>query len=218
MRQRFISFGICGILFCSLLTLVGPQACADTSNDINNPTQIVLNPGSNFLTDDITLSEAETLVPGTGDLDFFTLIVPSGLQLDSILVTESDAFSSAFFGFAAGPTLDGNPAVDDAGREAFVNQALGFTLINTGSVGTNLLPELSTGTVAGQLIDPIRFDGNAPLPSGEYAFVLQNRQDDVLSFTFDFQASSVSVPEPASAGILLLIGGFGLMRRHRRAV
>ncbi len=35
---------------------------------------------------------------------------------------------------------------------------------------------------------------------------------------FDFQASSVSVPEPASAGILLLIGGFGLMRRHRRAV
>jgi len=78
--RRGMSNGLFGLVICILLAQFGSQVCADTSNDINNPTRILLVEGSNFLTDDIALSEEETLVPGTGDLDFFTLVVPSGLQ------------------------------------------------------------------------------------------------------------------------------------------
>jgi len=212
-----IVFRFCGIIVGMLLGNLGGQVLADTSNDFTNPTQIVLVEGSNVLVEDIALSEAEALEPGTGDLDFFTLVVPDGLQLDSILVTESDAFTSAFFGFAAGETLNGSPALDDAGRVAFIDQALGYTLLNIDSVNTgNLLPELASGAITGELIDPVRFDGSAALQPGAYAFVLQNRQDDVLNFTFDFQTSATtSVPEPSTAGMLLLLGGFGVMRRRR---
>ena len=196
---------------------LGERALADTSNDINNPTRITLSEGSNFLTDTIALSGDETLIPGTGDLDFFTLIVPEGLQLDSLLVSETNELSSAFFGFAAGSTLAGNPAVEGPGRDAFIDQALGYTLLNLGSLNRNLLPELSTGQVTDQSIDPVRFDGNAPLGSGEYAFVLQNRQADELTFTFDVQTSATAVPEPTSAGLLLVFSGLGLLRRKRKA-
>lgn len=111
-------------------------------------------------------------------------------------------------------TLNGSPALDDAGRVAFIDQALGYTLLNIDSVNSgNLLPELASGAITGELIDPVRFDGNAPLQAGAYTFVLQNRQDDVLNFTFDFQTSRV--PEPSTAGLLLRLGGFGVMRRRR---
>jgi len=212
-----------GLLVAFAFALIVPQdvrgQITDTSNDFTDPTRITLTLGSNVLQESIGFSEAEALSPGSGDLDFFTLEVPTGLQLDSILVTETTGFAAAFLGFAAGPTLDGSPALDDAGRVAFANQALGFTLINFGSVDQNLLPELSTGLNTGQAISPVRFDGNAPLAAGDYAFVLQNRGEEILGFTFDFQTSAVvaSVPEPAAAGILLLLGGFGMMRRQRRA-
>jgi len=220
MRQ-VARIGLYGIIACGTLALLGSHGYAqDTSNDVNNPTQIVLAEGSNFLVETIGLSEAEALNPGDGDIDFFTLFVPQGLQLDAILVTESDAFTFAFFGFGAGPTLAGSPVLDDAGRVAFNESALGYTLLNIDSPGRgNLLPELSTGEVTVEFpIDPVRFDGNAPLPSGEYAFVLQNRQEDILDFTFDFQTSVVPaavVPEPTSAGLLLLLGGVGMIRRQR---
>ncbi|MEM1108479.1 MAG: PEP-CTERM sorting domain-containing protein [Planctomycetota bacterium] len=188
------------------------SAQTNFSDDISNPTVITL-------TDDLTI---ENTVVNSGsalanaDTDFFTIVVPSGLQIDRISLSRyaevndsgqlndnTDAVS--FFGVEEGSTLSHNPAGNAQDQADFEEDASGFTLVDANIVGSDLRFRLATADILGvpRRPDPSEWglDPFSPLPSGSYAFVFQDTGARKIFYELSFETSVI--PEPSS---FLLLG------------
>ena len=206
------------------LFLIGPvvtapaQEFADFSDDRLNPTRFVLSAGDNALDNAVVLSGN---APPAGDIDFFTVTVPAGLEVRDLLLTRYEAPAVSLVGFAAGALLPASPAVPEE-QASFAALADGFTLVGAAEVGGNLLADLRRADVTvdpttdePDLRRPDAPDPDAPLPAGDYAFVFQDTGPARMIWELNFVTTPV--PEPATAGTLVLLGGGGLLRRPGRA-
>lgn len=167
----------------------------DLSGDYLLPNHFLLSPGQNTITGSLA---------GLGsDQDFFTLRVPEGLVLSSIMInsyTTGNPFNVGFFGIQQGATLSSPPSVS-------FSEPIGYVLFGTWAVGLDVLPTIVAGPP---------FDGERPLAAGQYAVWL-NETGSPSSWQLDFTTQVTAVPEP-SVGLLAAatLSGFGFRRRGVR--
>lgn len=112
-----------------------------------------------------------------GDIEYVTVNVPNGFQLDSLnlasyISTDDVAFAAVQRGTVF--TEFGLPSEID------VSNLLGWSHINAGQVGTDILDNIGRGSGS------ISFTG--PLPSGDYTFWFQQTGEPSTS-TFEFNVS-----------------------------
>jgi len=176
----------------------------DLSNDRLAPTAIALDSGSNVVLATMGYTG------GVLDRDFFTITVPTGFQLDQLvlgLATQVGGGGS-FVGMQAGAVLTVDP--DTIGSGAAL---LGWHLYTSADKGTNILDEIGGGP------DKIGFSG--PLPAGAYTFWVQELTpsfpgEPYPPFPYEFDFRVGQVPEP-SALLLAAAGLVMVWRRARRA-
>ncbi|MEM7113363.1 MAG: hypothetical protein AAF614_13085 [Chloroflexota bacterium] len=162
----------------------------DLSGDRFNPTALTLSAGSNVLT-------ATSVV---GDLEYVTVHVPSGMQLDAIILTEYISEDDvSFIGLQSGNTFTEPPTGTN------VANLLGWSHFGAGAgqVGSDILQDIGDGGGA------IGFIG--PLPSGDYTFWIQEIGAAAATYTLDMRvlpAVSNVVYEEETDGDL---SGDGLM-------
>jgi hypothetical protein len=165
----------------------------DLSGDRLNPTAISLGIGSNTI-------KATSVGGASADREYFTVNVPTGMQLSAIFLNAySSLDSTAFVAFQQGTTMTEPTSGTNAAN------LMGYTHFGPGSipgniVGVNFLPSMKLGLPDFGAPAPIGF--NTPLPSGNYTFWSQQTGGSSTSYTFDFQV----VPEPAAIGTLCLGG------------
>ena len=185
-------------------TVYREAVSGDLSNSGLTPTVIPVSLGSNQIfgtTGRVTAT----------DRDYFTITVPTGLQIGQILELGGTAVGDAvsFFGIQRGSqvTLPTTATTADG--------LLGWTHYSPVNTGTDILPELQ-----------IPAEGSAgftgALPAGNYAFWIQDFGAGTFSYAFDIRltaATTASAPEPASyasalLGALLLTF---IIRRYRHS-
>ncbi|MFL6451046.1 MAG: PEP-CTERM sorting domain-containing protein [Bryobacteraceae bacterium] len=185
-------------------TVYRESVSGDLSNSGLTPTVLPVSVGSNQIfgtTGRVTAT----------DRDYFTITVPTGLQISEILELGGTAVGDAvsFFGIQRGSqvTVPTNAATADG--------LLGWTHYGPVTSETDIMPELqvpaegSTG-----------FTG--ALPAGNYAFWIQDFGAGTFSYAFDVRltaATTAPVPEPASYASALLGALFLalVLRRYRHS-
>jgi len=188
------------IIFCALLaiatfalaaTIYSESASGDISGNRFSPTTRTLGLGSN---DVFATSQS-------GDQEYLTLIVPSGMALRNLFL-RADAASSfdqtAFLAMASGSPFPFDPAL--AGSAA---GTLGWVHFSPGLVGQDLFPTMRTSDLGSSGF-------GAQLPAGTYSFAIQQLGTSV---TYQLDFATVAVPEPAAAVVL---GAICLLARRRR--
>ena len=158
----------------------------DLSDDRDNPTILFLDSGDNMV--------SGTMGPIPGDVDFLTVNVAAGFQLDALFL---DAFSGdaddvlSFLGMQMGTSwTEGiGGAIDPA-------NLIGWSHFSRVQVGTDILDDIGNGEDAEGF--------TPPLPSGDYTMLLQEIGDP-LSYTLNFAVSPVSVAVPEHASTLPLL-------------
>jgi hypothetical protein len=160
----------------------------DLSNDHLAPTALALGLGSNTV--------SGTTI--TGDRDYFTVVVPAGRQISSILLSGFDLpFDLAFVAIQSGGIITENPGAPN------VANLLGWVHIGAHLLGTDILDDLGTGPGAIGFLPP--------LGPGTYSFWVQQTGGTLTSYGLDI----VTVPEPTAAALLAL-GLLGLAFAGRR--
>lgn len=163
----------------------------DLSSDNLNPNLFALLPGSNTIFGD-TSPNPEL------DPDFFTLSVPAGFEISSIVfVRYQSGDDQAFFAMEVGGQIS------DTGSPVALLTAALIGSISGSMEGDELLDDLQEGNIWGG------FAGN--IGAGDYTFWYQETAA-ATSYGFDFVLTPV--PTPAS-GALLAVGGLALVRRRR---
>lgn len=146
----------------------------DISNDPENPSELLLSPGTTTLS-------AST---GNEDIEYLTVVIPDSFQLDSLVLESiSPERNVAFVAVQEGDTF-----TEPLNRETTeIDNLLGYNLFGEPrQIGTDILDDIGDGFGA------IGFEG--ALPSGEYTFVL--RQAGVISdYTLTFNVSEATEPE-----------------------
>lgn len=160
----------------------------DLSNDRLAPTQIPLSVGHNLITSVVNFT----------DKDYFTVIVPAGASLTSIILNSYDSPDAiAFLAFQPGSIF-----TQDADQPDPL-QINGLAFVGPANVGTDLIPDLH----AALGFPTPGFE--RPLPAGSYTFWFQQIGPDTIA-EFDF----VVVPGPGAAGLAGL-SALALLRRRR---
>ena len=160
----------------------GPQdydeaVAGDLSGDPATPTPLTLIEGTTLL----------SATSATGDVEYVTVTIPDGLQLDAIILQayasvggEDSSDDVAFAAVQSGSTFTEPP------NGTNVANLLGYSHFGPGTpaqVGTDLLDDLGQGEGA------IGFIG--PLPSGTYTFWLQQAGEST-DYTLAFMAQDIS--------------------------
>ena len=174
----------------------------DLSNDGLNPTLLVAGLGLNSIT-------GTSVTPGPGatgrDFDYFTMTIPVGLELDSVVLSNYSGATLTFFGMMAGtpftilPT-DPFPSIPP--------RLLGWAHMTPDLIGSDLFP-----TMAGQTILAPVIGFTAPLPAGNYSFWIQEANADTANYSLAFNVSPVpelSTLALTSLGLLLFAVGHRL--------
>jgi len=163
----------------------------DLSSDNFNPNLFALTPGSNTIF-------GSTVADPILDPDFFTLTVPAGFEISSVIfVRYQSGDDQAFFAMEVGGQIS------DTGSPVSLLTAALIGGIEGSMEGDELLDDLQEGNVWGG------FAGN--IGAGDYTFWYQETAA-ATSYGFDFILTPV--PAPAS-GALLGVGGLALVRRRR---
>lgn len=184
----FVALACAASCAANAATLWNETSDGDFSNDGLTPTQLTLTAGLNTVL-------GTTGNSGNGvDRDYFSIVVPVGMQLTSIHVRPETNVSggSSFFGLQIGPQLTAEP--NGAGAEAM----LGYTHYGNDVIGLDLL----------SLITP---NPNLALFAGTYSVWVQETGGPA-SYGFDFEVQPVPLP---GAALLLFSGlaGLGVLRR-----
>lgn len=163
----------------------------DASGDRFNPTPLTLDIGTNTVRVEVVNSNDFV----NGDIDYITLSIGAGLQLDSIILTESSAAGDnrAFIGLAAGAVMPVDPMAPNPGLLD------GFVITESGLVGANILPDLR-GFVPG------------PIGSSFQTLWIQQTGFDVTTIVLTLNVSQI--PAPGTAALFGLAGLAGLRRRR----
>jgi hypothetical protein len=134
---------------------------------------------------------------GPNDLEYFRLVIPVGLQLDSIVLSDygGDSFVS-FLAVQRGTTFTVAPDATSAAG------LLGWTHFS--NLGADLLAAMSSPSFGSEGFSP-------PLPAGAYTFWMQE-VDAPVQYRLDFNVSAV--PEPATW--IMLACGLGVLGCGRR--
>ncbi len=190
-----------------LLMLLAPLSAAlansydealsgDLSDERLAPTPLLLGAGDNVLRGTFGAGAAIFQL----DLDYATITIPAGLQLEAFIVAEADvggAFS--FIGLQAGPQITVPYTTVDAGP------LLGWAHYGSADQGQDILPVIATG--------PGAIGFAPPLGPGVYSLWLMELDTSRRhNYTFNLRVSAI--PEPATAAMLLLCPI--MLRRRRR--
>jgi PEP-CTERM motif len=185
----------------SAVTVYNESGSGDLSGSGTTPTIVTVSAGSNDIFGSTGRDDS-----GVVDRDYFTINVPAGLGLRSIIVLPGTAGGPpmliSFIGIQAGSqvTVPTN-AANAAGL-------LGFYLYGATDINTDILP--ATGT-AGNSSDGFV----PPLGAGNYAFWIQ--EGATGSFPYGFSLVVAKVPEPTALAMILSgLAVFGTMRRCRK--
>lgn len=172
MREKEKAWWIVLAVALSLLFVVGSVSAdssydeaidGDLSDDRFNPTSLVFSPGVNRITSSSV----------AGDRDYFTVHIPTGLQLYALILTDFVSVDDvAFVAVQAGTTFTEPP---DAADPANI---LGYMHHGAAHVGTDILDDIGMGAGA------IGF--TPPLTSGNYTFWSQETGPDSATYTFEF--------------------------------
>jgi hypothetical protein len=166
----------------------------DLSNNRLAPTVLNLGFGVNSI---IATSQ-------TGDLEYYSIVLPAGGALVAINVTAYSQADIAFIAVQSGaiftePNAGANPA-----------NLLGYAHfgVSNGTLGTDILDNMGQGPWPGPA--PIGFV--PPLAPGTYTFWTQQTGPLATAYQLDF-----IVPEPGTFGLLALgLAALGLRRRTPR--
>jgi hypothetical protein len=164
-------------------TIYSESINGDLSNDGLNPTGILVGAGSNIISGTTGGSTA-------GFRDYFTIFVPSNLQLVSLIeMAGTQAGTLGFLGLQSGTqvTLPTN-VVTAAGLLGWVHYAPTSSDINV--LPTMAIPANSSSGFT------------IPLGSGNYAFWLQDSTPG--TFEYSFNVVLAPVPEISSAALAIL--------------
>ena len=166
---KFLFLAILGLLLFSTVALAGSDydesVDGDLSGDRLAPTILPMSEGSNKV----------TATSVAGDLEYFTVEIPPGFQLDALLSrTYVSADDRSFIAMQEGSSFTEPPSGTN------VANLLGYTHFGTGlnQVGTDILDDLAAG--------PGAIGFSAPLPSGNYSFWAQEVGLDEATYTPDF--------------------------------
>jgi hypothetical protein len=176
-------------------TVYNEAISGDLSNSGLNPTAITLGLGSNQVfgtTGRVTAT----------DLDYFSITVAPGFQLNALTVLPgTTAGGVSFIGLQAGSqvTLPTN-ASSAAGL-------LGWRHYGPADINTNILPAMAVPAQGSSGF-------SVPLPAGNYSFWIQDSSPGTFNYGFDLIVSQV--PEPATcAAALAGLGLISILRRRR---
>jgi hypothetical protein len=138
---------------------------------------------------------------GPVDLDYFSIVVPAGHVLDSMILLQGVTVigGGSFLGLMAGPQFTVPPTTSTAAG------LLGWTVYSDGNIGSDLLAAMSIPALGSSGF-------GTPLPAGAYSFWVQETGVGVASYNFAFNVSAVPELPPA----LGLLGGLALLAAVRR--
>ncbi len=193
---------------------------ADFSNDPAHPTLLGdLTLGSNLISGVI-----DTYGPHVGphgerthqDMDYVTFVVPTGERLTQFVVGNGTSIitdprvDNIFLGLAAGNHVHVAPDYSSAAG------LLGYTLVNQGQVGTDILPNIGNTYAPGFPV-PGATGFKGALGPGTYSLWLYDGDEGA---TYSFNAVTAAVPEPAAWTMMMI--GFGVIgasaRRRQKGV
>jgi hypothetical protein len=200
MNTQFLKFsfvsGAILVANASFAAVLWSEAISgDLSDDRLNPTAFTASAGSNT----ISGSSVAANDPFDGDRDYYSITVPTGMEMYEIRLDSyvSDDFA-LFTGVVNGPVFNVDP------DNINISDILGYWVGGTFNIGQDILPDMGTaGGAAG-------FTG--ALQAGTYSFWTQ-QTGDPTDYTFDYKVRVV--PEPAS--MLALSIGSALLIRRRNA-
>ncbi|HWB19678.1 MAG TPA: hypothetical protein VG711_05205 [Phycisphaerales bacterium] len=175
-------------------TLWNESVNGDLSDDRFNPTALSLQLGVNSL--------FATTGSGAADREYFSVTVPTGMQLSELnLVSYVGSDNTGFIGVQQGSVFTEPPT------NTQVFNLLGWSHIgpSSGNVGQNILDDIGWGGGA------IGYEG--PLPAGTYTYWVQ-QLGSPMTYQLDYVVTNVPAP---SAGALMMLGVVKLGRRHRAA-
>lgn len=151
----------------------------DLSNIAAHPTNLVVDLGSNFLHASVS----------SKDRDYFTLRLPPGAALASILLRRSDGVEATFLGLQAGTAFTEPPEF------ANLTRTLGYTEFFAPDVNADLLAKLADAPEA------IGFAG--PLAGSAFTFWVEQKNTSPAAYDLEFII--VQIPSPG-AWVLALAG------------
>lgn len=139
----------------------------------------------------------------SADRDYFTITVPSGLELISLTILPGTGVGAtlAFIGLQEGPqvTVPTQP-VDATGL-------LGWHHYSSADINTDILPAMGTAGFGSSGFVP-------PLGAGDYTFWIQDTSPGRFAYGLDLVLAPV--PEPGTLAMILAgIAAIGIVRRRR---
>ncbi|MDZ4754146.1 MAG: PEP-CTERM sorting domain-containing protein [Phycisphaerae bacterium] len=170
----------------------------DLSDDRFAPSALALESGVNSITGTFGISPDPTMP----DLDYVTVTVPVGYELDSFVVLAANvggAFS--FVGMELGDIVS-----IPYDWHSIESPLLGWAHFGSASVGFDLLPELGSAPGA------VGFDG--PLGAGQYTLWIMEL-DNSSEYSYSFGLHLTQVPAPGSISLLAIAIALCVRRRRR---
>lgn len=163
------------------------QLNGDFSDSHLTPTPLVLTPGQSEINGRLEDGGGGAHV----DLDYFSLTVPAGHRLQSmVLLTYISPDAAAFLAIQPGAVFPQSPDDVTGG-----DQLMGWVHFGPSYLGLDLLPFMAANG----------FGFTPPLNAGSYSFWAQ-QTDDLTEYTLLLDVQPIPAPAAAIAGLLLGLG------------
>lgn len=195
-QARFAAIACCAAAISPLAhggLLWSEQLNGDFADHHLSPTALVLSPGQ---------SEINGRIEDGGggahlDLDYFSLTIPAGHRLESmVLLTYLSPDAAAFLAIQPGPIFPQSPDDITGG-----DQLMGWVHFGPSYLSLDLLPFMAANG----------FGFTPPLPSGTFSFWAQ-QTDDLTEYTLLLDVQPIPAPPAFLAGAVLTLAA---VRRRR---